>query len=126
MSVRKKLMSVVAAVATAAAMGATGVAANAADVVAVPQEGLSDTGASIAIVVVLVVVLAAIGVGVTVARKRQSATGAHVQGEDEGAAEGGLVADGADAADTQTVQFDDAAPAADDSDAGSGESRDSE
>lgn len=67
MSVRKKLMSVVAAVATAAAMGATGVAANAADVVAVPQEGLSDTGASIAIVVVLVVVLAAIGVGVTVA-----------------------------------------------------------
>ena len=84
-------MSVVAAVATAAAMGATGVAANAADVVAVPQEGLSDTGASIAIVVVLVVVLAAIGVGVTVARKRQSATGAHVQGEDEGAAESGLV-----------------------------------
>ena len=123
MSVRKKLMSVVAAVATAAAMGATGVAANAADVVAVPQEGLSDTGASIAIVVVLVVVLAAIGVGVTVARKRQSATGAHVQGEDEGAAESGLVAD---AADTQTVQFDDAAPAADDSDAGSEESRDSE
>ena len=112
MSVRKKLMSVVAAVATAAAMGATGVAANAADVVAVPQEGLSDTGASIAIVVVLVVVLAAIGVGVTVARKRQSATGAHVQGEDEGAAESGLVADGADTADTQTVQFDDAAPTA--------------
>ena len=103
MSVRKKLMSVVAAVATAAAMGATGVAANAADVVAVPQERLSDTGASIAIVVVLVVVLAAIGVGVTVARKRQSATGAHVQGEDEGAA-----------------------PAADDSAAGSEESRDSE
>ena len=32
MSVRKKLMSVVAAVATAAAMGATGVAANAAAV----------------------------------------------------------------------------------------------
>lgn len=124
MSVRKKLMSVVAAVATAAAMGATGVAANAADVVAVPQEGLSDTGASIAIVVVLVVVLAAIGVGVTVARKRQSATGAHVQGE--GADESGLVADGADTADTQTVQFDDSAPAADDSDAGSGESRDSE
>ena len=120
MSVRKKLMSVVAAVATAAAMGATGAAANAADVVAVPQEGLSDTGASIAIVVVLVVVLAAIGVGVTVARKRQSATGAHVQGEDEGADESGLVAD------TQTVQFDDAAPAADDSDAGSEESRDSE
>ena len=79
MSVRKKLMSVVAAVATAAAMGATGVAANAADVVAVPQEGLSDTGASIAIVVVLVVVLAAIGVGVTVARKRQSATGARTR-----------------------------------------------
>ena len=126
MSVRKKLMSVVAAVATAAAMGATGVAANAADVVAVPQEGLSDTGASIAIVVVLVVVLAAIGVGVTVARKRQSATGAHVQGEDEGAAESGLVADGADTADTQTVQSDDAAPAADDSAAGSEESRDSE
>ncbi len=133
MSVRKKLMSVVAAVATAAAMGATGVAANAADVVAVPQEGLSDTGASIAIVVVLVVVLAAIGVGVTVARKRQSATGAHVQSEDEGAAESGLVADGADTADTQTVQFDDAAPAVaeeapatDDSAAGSEESRDSE
>lgn len=126
MSVRKKLMSVVAAVATAAAMGATGVAANAADVVAVPQEGLSDTGASIAIVVVLVVVLAAIGVGVTVARKRQSATGAHVQGEDEGADESGLVADGADTADTQTVQSDDAAPAADDSAAGSEESRDSE
>ena len=118
MSVRKKLMSVVAAVATAAALGANGVRpelrwtpvgpASAADVVAVPQEGLSDTGASIAIVVVLVVVLAAIGVGVTVARKRQSATGAHVQGEGEGADESGLVADGADTADTQTVQFDDA------------------
>ena len=42
------------------------------------------------------------------------------------AAESGLVADGADTADTQTVQSDDAAPAADDSAAGSEESRDSE